>query len=90
MKRVSRKKMQDKIIKAVKRSGKKGATIDELSRKTGIDRQTLSPRLTEIAQERYVITTLPSSTVGRTGRFQTVARKGDSGRAQQVWFYVGS
>jgi len=88
MKRVSRKKMQNKIISAIKRSGKKGATIDELARKTGLDRQTLSPRLTEIADERYTITTRLSGTVGSSGRFQTVARKGDSGRAQQVWFFV--
>ena len=88
MKRVSRKKMQDKIIKAVKRSGRKGATVDELSDKTGIDRQTLSPRLAEIAAERYAITTRLSGTLGSSGRLQTVSRKSKSGRAQQVWFYI--
>jgi len=83
---VDKNQLRKSAFSALKRRPAKGFTIDELSKVTGIDRQSLSPRMTELERNGKAARILINIT--DSGVYRFASRPGKSGKSQQVWFPV--
>jgi hypothetical protein len=77
-----------KIFKVLSDAAPAGMIIDELADATGIDRQTLSTRMTECEERNMVYRVIVG--LGPTGKIQYQSRMGKRGRKQQEWFILHS
>lgn len=77
-------RLHDVICVAFRTWNSGGMVIDEISRVTGLDRQTLSPRMVEL-ECRSLVHRIEIG-VSASGRVRYQSRKGLRGKQQQEWF----
>ena len=70
------------VTRAVQRSGERGMICDEVVDATGLDWNTVSPRMAPLRRKKLIY----RRTDEKTGKYLT--RRGKSGKAQQIHWYV--
>lgn len=71
-------RLEKVVTLAIRASGDRGATWDELAALTGIDKASISPRFKPLRRKGQICS--------RTVEGEIVKRAGNSGRGQIVWF----